>query len=91
MVVGWLVGALCVAGDVGLVELEWGGGAAGWEGRHAHVLCLAGAASPEGERVWVCWEDGGVLAVGEGVPSWVGWAWTGTGVVVWVVGVVDGD
>lgn len=61
-VVGWLVLALCVAGDVGLVELV--GWASGWERSHAHVLrlCLAGAASAEWRRV--CCEDGCVLALG---------------------------
>lgn len=60
-VVGWLVLALCVAGqNVGLAELV--GGASGWEMGHAHVVCLAGTASAEG--FGVCGEDGGALAVG---------------------------
>lgn len=58
-VVGWLVLALRVAGDMGLVELVRG--AAGGE-LHDACLCLAGAASAEGFDVH--WEWGGGLAAG---------------------------
>lgn len=82
-VVGWLVVALGVAGERGLVELV--GGAAGWDVDETCVCGLAGAASAR--EVWVGGEEGGGLGCGWVVAEWIGWSWG----VVWVVRVVDGS